>query len=456
MKIIKLTLIFILCLLSSCGGGSSTPTPTPTYSIGGTVSGLTSDSLVLKNNNGDDLTIPANSTSFTFNSALVSGAIYAGTVGAQPAAQTCTVSHGSGTIATLNIANIIVTCKSQFAYVVNSSANTVSMYSIGSDGILTPLNVPTVATGNLPNGITINPAGTFAYVTNTDFLQNTNPSISMYSIGTNGILTPLSTPTVVTGLAPQEITINLAGTFAYETNMSSNTVSMFSIGIDGVLKPLSTPTVATYGVATSPAGISVNPAGTFAYVAVSGFNSVQGYAIGSDGVITFSQNIHSGQSPTSVAINPAGTFAYVANHGSGSNNINIYSIGSDGSLAYLPGVTVVAAGTSPYSITINPAGTFAYVSNWAVVNGSNTISMYSIGTNGMLTALSTPTVATGNRPTSIAINAAGTFAYVTNEISNTVSMYAVDVSTGILTPLSTPTVSTGAGSNPSKIVVLSK
>ena len=82
--------------------------------------------------------------------------------------------------------------------------------------------------------------------------------------------------------------------------------------------------------------------------------------------------------------------------------------------------------------------------------------MYSIGTNGMLTALSTPTVATGNRPTSIAINAAGTFAYVTNEISNTVSMYAVDVSTGILTPLSTPTVSTGAGSNPSKIVVLSK
>jgi hypothetical protein len=99
MENVGLTLIFILCLLSSCGGGSSTPTTT--YTIGGTVSGLTSDSLVLKNNNGDDLAITPNSTSFTFNSALVSGAIYAVTVGAQPAAQTCTVSHGSGTIATL-------------------------------------------------------------------------------------------------------------------------------------------------------------------------------------------------------------------------------------------------------------------------------------------------------------------------------------------------------------------
>jgi hypothetical protein len=43
-------------MLVSCGGGSSAPT----YTVGGTVSGLTSGSLVLKNNNGDDLTISAN------------------------------------------------------------------------------------------------------------------------------------------------------------------------------------------------------------------------------------------------------------------------------------------------------------------------------------------------------------------------------------------------------------
>ena len=51
----------LFLFLTACGGGGSS---TPTYTVGGTVSGLTSGSLVLKNNTGDDLTINANSTSF--------------------------------------------------------------------------------------------------------------------------------------------------------------------------------------------------------------------------------------------------------------------------------------------------------------------------------------------------------------------------------------------------------
>jgi len=58
-----LSSIFILTafVLSACGGGSSSPTTsTPaaatTYTIGGTVTGLTSGSLVLQNNGGDALT----------------------------------------------------------------------------------------------------------------------------------------------------------------------------------------------------------------------------------------------------------------------------------------------------------------------------------------------------------------------------------------------------------------
>jgi 6-phosphogluconolactonase (cycloisomerase 2 family) len=69
--------------------------------------------------------------------------------------------------------------------------------------------------------------------------------------------------------------------------------------------------------------------------------------------------------------------------------------------------------------------------------------MYAINAStGVLTALSTPTISTGNRPIDLAINPAGTFAYVTNETSNTVSMYAINASTGVLTALSTPTITT--------------
>jgi len=100
----------------------------------------------------------------------------------------------------------------------------------------------------------------------------------------------------------------------------------------------------------------------------------------------------------------------------------------------------IATGTQPQTIAISAAGTFAYVTNF----NSGTVSMYSINTNtGALTALTTPTVATGTNPLGIAISAAGTFAYVTNFDSNTVSMYSINVLTGILTPLSTPTVATG-------------
>jgi YVTN family beta-propeller protein len=70
--------------------------------------------------------------------------------------------------------------------------------------------------------------------------------------------------------------------------------------------------------------------------------------------------------------------------------------------------------------------------------------MYAINaTTGILTALATPTVDTGTDPIAISINPAGTFAYVTNSSSDTVSMYAINAATGILTAHATPTVAAG-------------
>ena len=91
-------------MLVSCGGGSGTPT----YTVGGTVSGLTSGSLVLKNNNGDDLTINANSTTFNFATPVASGAGYAVTVATQPSGLTCSVSDGTSTEAITNVTNVTI------------------------------------------------------------------------------------------------------------------------------------------------------------------------------------------------------------------------------------------------------------------------------------------------------------------------------------------------------------
>src|SRR5277367_1459719 len=68
---------FAILVLAACGGGSggsgsSTP---PTYTIGGTVTGLSGSGLMLRNFDGDELPITGNG-SFTFGVHVTSGAAY--------------------------------------------------------------------------------------------------------------------------------------------------------------------------------------------------------------------------------------------------------------------------------------------------------------------------------------------------------------------------------------------
>jgi hypothetical protein len=79
-----------------------------TYSVGGTVSGL-SGTVVLQDNGGDNLTVSANGT-FTFATALPGGTGYNVTVQTNPTGQTCSVSNGSGNIGSANVTNVTVTC----------------------------------------------------------------------------------------------------------------------------------------------------------------------------------------------------------------------------------------------------------------------------------------------------------------------------------------------------------
>lgn len=80
-----------------------------TYSVGGIVSGLTTSGLELQNNTADTLAVSADGP-FTFATKLEGGDVYAVTVSSQPTGQTCSVTDGSGTIATEDISNVSVSC----------------------------------------------------------------------------------------------------------------------------------------------------------------------------------------------------------------------------------------------------------------------------------------------------------------------------------------------------------
>lgn len=98
------TLIFdnrsgVSATFQACVGGCP-------YTIGGTVAGLAaSQTVVLQNNAGDDLTVSADGP-FTF---ATPSSGYAVTVKTQPTDQACAVQNGSGT-ATGNVTNVSVVC----------------------------------------------------------------------------------------------------------------------------------------------------------------------------------------------------------------------------------------------------------------------------------------------------------------------------------------------------------
>lgn len=82
---------------------------TNSYQLGGSVTGLTQDQLVLTNGSLT-ATIPANATSFTFPSPIYDGFNYGVTVLRQPEGLTCTIANATGTMPSGDVMNLAVSC----------------------------------------------------------------------------------------------------------------------------------------------------------------------------------------------------------------------------------------------------------------------------------------------------------------------------------------------------------
>jgi hypothetical protein len=80
-----------------------------TFTVGGTISGLTVAGLVLANGS-ETLSVPAGASSFTMPEGVAFGSSYAITVAAQPTGLTCDVTNGTGTVAAEAVTNIAVKC----------------------------------------------------------------------------------------------------------------------------------------------------------------------------------------------------------------------------------------------------------------------------------------------------------------------------------------------------------
>ena len=169
-----------------------TVTAPVTYTIGGSISGL-SGTVKLKNNGGDELT-KTSTGSFTFATPINSGSVYAVSVSSQPTGQTCTVTNGSGT-ATANVTNVSVSCA-------DIPPNT---YTVG--GTISGLSGTVVLKNNGADNLNVSANGTFVFATSladaasyavTVGTQPTGQTCAVTSGGTGTVAAANVTSVVVT------------------------------------------------------------------------------------------------------------------------------------------------------------------------------------------------------------------------------------------------------------------
>jgi 6-phosphogluconolactonase (cycloisomerase 2 family) len=142
----------------------------------------------------------------------------------------------------------------------------------------------------------------------------------------------------------------------------------------------------------------------------------------------------------SLAFSPDGRFLLVSERAT--NNIDVFSVRPDGTLASIVVNSDVAPGT--FALTFAPNGA-ALVSETGPAGASNasTVSSYSVLANGTLSAITTGVPTLGNANCWNAVTPNGRWAYVSNAGTSTIAGFSIDASGG-LTPVG-PTV---VGVNP--------
>jgi DNA-binding beta-propeller fold protein YncE len=142
--------------------------------------------------------------------------------------------------------SLIVDPTSAYLYVANAGDNTVSQFNVGASGALTLAAGSPVTTGTFPFSLTVDHLGRYVYVANSGSPNGVAvaSTISQYTItaGT-GALAPIGTGSVAAGLGVSSVTVDPTGMYAYATNRGESSLSQYTIGVGGALTPMPAPTV---------------------------------------------------------------------------------------------------------------------------------------------------------------------------------------------------------------------
>ena len=162
--------------------------------------------------------------------------------------------------------------------------------------------------------------------------------------------------------------------------------------------------------------------------------------------------VKAGTQPTVLLFDPTSSFAYAANFGS--NDISLFTVNKDGSLAAASGTAALTNAARPSALAIDPGAHFLFVANQGLaatltnpVAIPGNVSVFAIGSGGALTEVAGSPFGIQETspplqfnpiapfPSGVAVSHQGNFVYVSDQANNAVVSFSFDSTSGALTPI---------------------
>lgn len=461
------------------------------FTVGGNVTGLTGSGLVLLDNNGDPQAV-TQSGPFTFSKTVGSGSPYAVTVGTQPTnpTQTCSVTGGSGTIGSANVANVAVQCTT------NNLSVSGTITGLLGTGLVLQTNGQTIPitgsnfTISLPSGTAYNVQVTTQPTSPPQICVVANGSGTLTNANVTGVTVTCNKYTVsvtvsglvggATGMAVlnnggNSLAVTGNGTFTFSQAVTTGQPYAVTVGT----QPTATP--AEYCIPRNGAGtiananinvaITCRKVGQALFVAnandgVGNVGSVGGYAINATtGNLTAAAGspyaVNGGDlNPNWITLDAGGQFAYVANLNS--SNLSTFSVvPATGVLTFVadtqtsisvPFQTPVLCPVTPscqtFSVAVSPDGKYAFAGSDESPSGF--VDGYTLA-GGALTAVTGNPFVAGNDPTAMIVDPTSTFLFAPEQYDDDIAVFTIGTG-GVLSAATY--FPSGVGSAPKGVALL--
>jgi 6-phosphogluconolactonase (cycloisomerase 2 family) len=257
---------------------------------------------------------------------------------------------------------LITDPQQQFMFSVNGGSNTVAVFTIGNNGVLTPVrNSPFPSLGPNPSSLGYDPNVNIMTVVNRNTdpnqpVKGNIPNYATFTVSSSGALIPTGNSVgLQLNSMPSQALVQPANNLVFTLEYETAKITSYRVGATGTLTKVSQLGPPASGM--NPLGEARHPTQNVLYVGYPTSSVVGVYSFDNTGNLTFVQTVASGAGDCWMTVNQAGTRLYVAD--SGIFSISVYDI-TNPTAPVLIQTVALRQGPRVYNVALDQNGQFLY------------------------------------------------------------------------------------------------